>query len=374
MLRIIMKKIRILHVLGTFDRGGIETLVMNIYRKINRDKYEFVFVTHDKRDHPYSMEIKSNGDEIYNVPKYKVYNHPKYVKAWKNVFSKSNIDIVHAHARTTAKIYLKIAKKSGLNTILHSHSKSSRGNLIARLIKKLFQMNITSNADCLISCSNDAAIWLFGKKVLKTREYVFLPNGFNTEKFIYNEDLRNQIRTKLLLDNEIVIGHVGSYTEAKNHWKIINVFNLLYMEEINIKLLLIGSGPLKNKITDRIKKMNLDDRVIVIESLPNPHDYLNAMDAFIFPSKFEGLGMALIEAEVNGLKCFISDQIPHEAIISKSVTPIKLIYSDLKWASVIKGELKNLTRSEILDDNYLLFDISNTINILMKIYDEISFK
>ena len=164
-----MKKIRILHVLGSLNMGGAETLIMNLYRNIDRDKIQFDFVVHTNKIGLYEDEIKELGGKIYRIQRYKGINHFSYKKEWNNFFEEhKEYKIIHGHMRSTASIYLKIAKKYGRITIAHSHN-TSNGHGFSSLVKKILQYNIRNVSDYFMGCSYEANKRLFGKTCLNTQ-------------------------------------------------------------------------------------------------------------------------------------------------------------------------------------------------------------
>ncbi|MDX9917724.1 MAG: glycosyltransferase family 1 protein [Gudongella sp.] len=340
--------IRVLHVLGRLDRGGAETFVMNIYRKIDRSKIQFDFIKHTKDKCDYDDEIIDLGGRIFSLPRYNVKNHFQYKRKWKDFFREHpEISAVHGHMRSTASIYLDIARVNEIVTIAHSHSTASRGSLVERLIKKLLQLPLRYRVDYLFACSNDAGKWLFGKSVVLKENYVLFKNSIDIEKFLFNQIKRDEMRKLLGVENKIVIGHVGSFTYPKNHKFLIQIFSEVKRKNQNLVLLLLGDGELKDSIIKQLKDLDVIDDAILLGNQPNISDYLQAMDVFVFPSIFEGLGISLIEAQVSGLPCIISEKIPNEAIISEKVYKISLRKVE-DWAKQIL--LINLSDNRNIDD------------------------
>ncbi len=197
--------IRILHVIGSLNSGGSQTLVMNIYRNIDRNKFQFDFVIDRPQELLYADEIKKLGGQIYTVPQYKVYNHFAFKKAWKKLLKEHpEYKIIHGHVRSTASIYLKIAKRMGLVTISHSHSTSS-GKGISAVIKNMLQSKISSVADYFMGCSQDANEWLFGKEVANSDRCIVLKNAIDIEKFKFNMKKRIDIRNELSIDDDEIL-------------------------------------------------------------------------------------------------------------------------------------------------------------------------
>lgn len=317
--------IRILHVFARMDMGGAETFIMNVYRNIDREKIQFDFVVHTNDKCVYDDEILSLGGKIYRVPKYLGKNHMQYKKSWEN-FLKSHLKykIIHGHVRSTAYIYLSIAKKFNLITIIHSHNTSS-GKGIKSKIKDLFQYPIRYIADYFFACSNNAGKWLFGKKICNSNEFYIIKNAIDIEKFKFNNNIRNKIRNEFKIqDKQFVIGHVGRFHEQKNHIFLIDIFSCLLKERPDAILLLVGDGELRSTIENKVEKLGIAQSVIFTGVRPDVHKLFQAMDIFVFPSLYEGLGIVLIEAQASGLPCVVSNTIPEEAVLSENLKKISL--------------------------------------------------
>lgn len=354
--------IRILQVFAGMNRGGAETMIMNWYRNIDRSKIQFDFIVHTEEICAYDEEIKKLGGRIYRVPRYTGKNHFSYKTAWKQFFKiHPEYRIIHGHVRSTASIYLKIAKKFKLKTIIHSHSIASRGNKIEKIIKNIMQYSIRYISDYFFSCSDEAGEWLFGKSIVKNKKYIIIKNAIDIDKYIFNEQIRKEIRQSFKIENKFVVGHVGSFTSPKNHLFLLEIFNEVLQLERNSKLILVGDGILKEKIVAKINELEIYDNVILVGDVPNVHEYLQGMDILIFPSLFEGLGISLIEAQASGLTCIVSDTIPKEAEVTDSVYRMSLNKSAKEWAGLII-ECSDLNRtknvySEIREKGYCISDI-----------------
>lgn len=342
--------IRVLHVLGALNRGGAETVVMNLYRNIDRNKLQFDFIIHTEDDCDYSDEIKSLGGKIYSIPKYTGKNHFQYKNAWKVFFrDHGEYKLIHGHVRSTASIYLKIAKDYGLTTISHSHSTSS-GKGLSASIKDTLQYPIRHIADYLFACSRPAGIWLFGKKACQKENFYVLNNAIDAKKFIFNKDARINIRKEFSVENKIVIGHVGRFSSEKNHTFLIEVFEKIYNKNKNTILMLVGTGGMLPQIKNKVSELGLTDGVIFTGVRPDIPELLHAMDVFVFPSLFEGLGMVAIEAQASGLNCVVADTIPNEAFITDLIKSVPLSSSVDIWANKILGYSAGYERRDTYDE------------------------
>ena len=353
--------IRILHVLGRLDRGGAETMIMSLYRNIDRKKVQFDFVVHTTDHCDYDDEIRSLGGRIYSIPSYSGKNHLQYKKAWNDFFKKhKEHKIVHAHMRSTATIYLKVAKKYGLTTIAHSHNISS-GKGVSAIVKDVLQYPIRNIADHLIACSENAGQWLFGKGVTKRDNYYILKNAIDAENFIYDEDARNRMRKELGIEGKFGVGNVARFHPQKNHTFLINAFKEVYDRNDNAILLLVGQGELRKDVEKQVHDLGITDNVLFTGVRSDIPDLLQAMDVFVFPSLFEGLGIVAVEAQASGLKCVVADTIPKEAFVTELITPIPLNESPVKWAqSILKASdyTRENTYQNIYDSGYEVKDTS----------------
>ncbi|HEM3672388.1 TPA: glycosyltransferase family 1 protein [Streptococcus suis] len=360
--------LRILQVFAEMNRGGAETMIMNLYRNIDREKIQFDFIVHTQEKCAFDDEIEQLGGRIYKVPKYVGTNHLSYKNAWKNFFmSHSDYKIIHGHVRSTASVYLKIAKKYNLTAIAHSHSISS-GSGIKAVIKNLLQYPIRHISDYFIACSESAGRWLFGDKIVASNKFKILNNAIEIEHFTFNNQVRDTIRKEFSIEDKYVIGHVGRFHPTKNHEFLIDIFKSVQSKVNNSVLLLIGDGALKESIRMKVRKEKLENSVIFAGVRSDVHDIFQGMDLFLFPSLFEGLGIVVVEAQAAGLNCIVSDQIPDEAIITKLVDKVSLSKSPEYWSEVAikKINYKRKDTSEFI--KAAGYDIKETAKWLENFY------
>lgn len=337
--------IRILRVLGSLNIGGIETTIINIYNQIDRSKIQFDFIIHCEGECTYSSEVNRLGGKIYYIPRYNGMNHIRYKKAWNDFFKEhTEYKIIHCHVRSTASIYIPIAKKYGLITIAHSHSTSSGKGGVA-LIKNLFRLPIRYEADYFLACSEEAGRWLFGKRISKNPNYKVIKNCIDVKKFKYTKQICNEVKKELHIEQDtFVVGHVGRFNEAKNHLFLLELFALL-KANYNKKtiLLLVGDGELKNEILKKIQERSLTDDVILTGARKDIYRLLQAMDVFVFPSLFEGFGNAVIEAQASGLRCIESKNVPDTTVaVEELVSRLSLNSEKETWISeIVNGRITN---------------------------------
>ncbi|ASF38482.1 glycosyl transferase family 1 [Halobacillus halophilus] len=302
--------LRVLHVVVNMNRGGAETLIMNLYRNIDRSRVQFDFLTY--KEGVFDEEIKKLGGKVHRIPYISEVGHKQFVKGLDTFFRQHfHYKIVHSHMDKMSGLVLRSAKRYGVTArIAHSHNTSSEGGFLTRLYKEYAGIFIKNNATHLYACSNLAAQWLFPKRV---NEALIIKNGIDSEKFTYSSTLRKQIRKELnLYEDTHVIGHVGRFSLQKNHMFLIEVFAEYSRKKPNSRLLLIGDGPLRSKIIEKIKVLRLEDKVQLLGIREDIPSLLQAIDVFLFPSFHEGLPVTLIEAQGAGLHCFISDKISGE--------------------------------------------------------------
>ncbi|KHF31810.1 putative glycosyltransferase EpsF [Paenibacillus sp. P1XP2] len=363
--------IRILHVLGRLNRGGAETMVMNLYRNIDRSKVQFDFIIHTNDKCDYEDEILSLGGIIYSIPQFNGKNYLQYKKAWHHFFKlHPEYKLIHGHVRSTASIYLLIAKKYGLISIAHSHSISS-GEGVTAFVKNILQYPIRFIADYLFACSKSAGQWLFGKKVFKKKNFIILKNAIDSQQYSYDEIKRKKIRQELKVEDKFVIGHIGRFSPSKNHDLLIDIFNAVHTRNKNSVLLMVGDGALRSSIEKRVSDLGLMDSVIFLGVRSDIPDLLQAIDFFLFPSLFEGLGIVVIEAQAAGIRCLVSNVIPEEAYITNLIESLPLNSSIDEWTERILTNSSKISRKcmkrEIENSGY---DIHHTVHWLQNFYLE----
>lgn len=347
----IEEPIRIAQIIGKWLGGGVESVVMNYYRHIDRTKIQFDFICdNDSTNIPYK-EIEELGGKVILIPPYqKVF---KYHKGLKKVLKDGNYKIVHSHINTLSVFSLFAAKCAGVSVkIAHSHSTTNKKEWKKNLMKLALRPFTKLVATDYMACTEHAGRWMFGNKAFDTGKVYILNNAIDLDKFKYNEKLRKKIRKELKIsDSTVVIGHIGRFVTQKNHAQLIDIFNEYHKNNNNSVMMLIGQGPLMDTIKNKVNSLDLDDCVMFLGQKDNANEYYNAMDLFLFPSLYEGLGMVAIEAQVNGLEVLASKQVPFVANILNNMRFISL-ESDLTiWSNAINNCVKlSSNREKNLDD------------------------
>ena len=282
-------KIIIAHIMGKWNGGGVESVVMNYYRNIDRNKIQFHFLCdEDSTDIPYE-EIEKLGGKVIIVPPYqKLF---KYQKELYKIFKENNYKIVHSHINALSVFPLRIAKKAKIPVrIAHSHSTSNKKEWKKNILKIILRPLSKLYANNYFACTEYAGKWLFGKKVVERKELNVINNAIDLKKFEFNENTRKALREELgIKEDTLIIGHVGRFMKQKNHEFLIEVFNEVYKKNQNTLLILIGQGPLLSEIKQKAINLNIEDKIKFIGQVTDVEKYYNIMDIFLFPSIYEGL-------------------------------------------------------------------------------------
>lgn len=339
------KPLRILHIVTTMNRGGLETMLMNYYRQMDRNKIQFDFLVHRNEKSAYEDEILDLGGRIYRLPKLNPFN--LHYRKQLNLFFAEHPEyqVVHVHQDCLSSIALKAAYKNQVPVrIAHSHN-SSQDKDIKYLIKRIYMRNIPKYATDLFACGKEAGDWMFGGE-----KYEILNNAIDAKQFKCNQSIRENVRKSFDIENNFIVGHVGRFNYPKNHDFLIDIFNEVYQFNPNAKLMLVGSGELEQKIRDKVDKLGLTDHVLFLGSRSNVNELMQAMDVFVFPSHYEGLPVTLVEAQASGLPIFKSDNVPNQCQITPNVYSLPLDVSAKEWAEKIIDRSKGFIRENTFDD------------------------
>lgn len=333
-----MEPIRILHMIGSLNIGGSQMMVLNLYKSIDRSRIQFDFIIDHPEERALAEQVELLGAKIYTMPSFTGTNIGSVRKAWNAFFQQHpEYRILHSHVRSYASVYLPIAKRYGLKTVIHSHS-TSNGTGIASAVKLLLQYPLRYQADYFFSCSMDAGNWLFGNKVTQSDRHFVLKNAINASLYRYDESFRKKHREALSLNDKVVYAHIGRFHPAKNHSFLLNVFARIHEEQPDSALLLIGDGELREQIESQIAELGLKDAVLLLGNRQDVPEVLQAADCFLFPSLWEGLGIVAVEAQAAGLPCLCSDQVPQEVRVTEDCVFLPLDKADVwKRESVMRS-------------------------------------
>ncbi len=328
--------IRILHSVSNMNRAGVETMIMNYYRHIDRKEVQFDFLCSQSADASYDPEIKKLGGKIFHTPGFNPIKIFKYRKYMKKFFKEHpEYKIVHAHNGALVVYPLFAAKKSGVpGRISHMHSAAFTIDYkwpIKIICKPFIKYCVTNKW----ACGNDAGRFYYGEKAIVDNEVLIINNAIEIDRFLFNNDIRNRIRNEYNLQDKFVIGHVGRFDKQKNHKFLIDIFNVVYKRNKNARLLLLGDGSLMEEIKDKVNKLGLQNAVIFMGNVDNVNEFYQAMDLFVLPSIWEGLPVVGVEAQTADLPCVFSDDVTKETTILPTTKYLSRKDSIEKWAKVI---------------------------------------
>lgn len=357
-----MKKILMIDTVQ-FNKNGITTVITSLIDNLKQSDFSISLLVNGNIDQIMKEYLENKNVSLYEFPDRKE-NLYYYLKLLYKLLSKGKFDIIHIHGNSGTMIFEAMIGKllHVRKIVIHCHNNHTNYPILNKILKKFLKFFYTD----AIACSKLAGDWLFGKQ-----NYHILKNGIDTQKFMFSYDNYLKIRKELQISNELVLGHVGLFNYQKNQEFLLNILNELNKRNIPAKLLLIGDGELKAAIKNKIKEMKLTKHVIILNNRDDIYSLLSCMDIFVFPSRWEGFGIALLEAQANGLPCIVSTNVSKEVNVTDT-----LKYCDLSNLSQWINEICNINISQrkinsqnnikkIQKENY---DIKNSINFIEKIY------
>ena len=310
--------IRILNLFTIMDRGGAESIVMNYYRHIDRSKVQFDFMVHREQRGAFDDEIEAMGGRIYRMCPIYPQNFGKYKKMLRKFFSEHpEYRIIHSHMSELGYFAFKEAKRQGVPVrICHAHN-TPNGFDLKMIMRTYFKTAMKPYITHRFICGTAAGCWLFGEKYQD--QFIMMNNAIDTAQYAFSPAIRAKMRRELGLENRFVVGHVGRFAEQKNHMFLLEIFAALAQKRSDAVLLLVGGGAREDEIRKRVQALGLQERVKFLGVRNDINRVMQAMDTFVFPSFFEGLGVVVIEAQTTGLPCFVSDRVPLAANLTDHV-------------------------------------------------------
>ena len=354
--------IKILYTINGLRVNGMSAVIMQYITNLDPSEYSISIFT-DEIAPQFLPILKENNIEIIRS-KNRRKNQIAYYKELKAIIQSHHFDIIHAHGNSaTLAVEMSAAKKCGIKVrIAHSHNTTCVHKVFDKLLRYRFYKTYTHG----IGCGEEAGKWLFG-----SHPHIVIKNGIDLENFVFDKEKRAAVRKQFDIDDKKVIGHIGRFTDQKNHVFLLDVFKRYHELDTDSVLLLVGDGPLEESVKNRVKEMGLTDHVIFNGTAPDTSVFYSAMDCFVFPSKFEGVPLTLVEAQANGLPCLISDQISREVIHTDLITVLEL--NDInKWVEHIdpqKHDRTEQSRKSILQlekSGFGLEDVIKEIDTLYK--------
>lgn len=363
--------IRVLQIGLTSNIGGTETFIMNLYRNIDREKIQFDFLVEHTKKLVFEDEIINMGGRVY----YEYYllrekNNKDYISPEEFLSRHPDINAIHINAQepNTLVRFLIAAKKRGIECrVFHSHNAGYiQGQNLKQKIYEVYARYIINRYTTeKLACSENAAQFMFKT----TRDIKIIPNSIDLEKFKFNSDIRLQLRERLEYSKkDKVIGFVGSFNYQKNILFILEIFKEVIKNDDSYKLLMLGEGEYKQQFLEKSKEYKISDRIICLGNKKNVNEYMNVMDVFLFPSRWEGFGIVLLEAQALGLRCFTSKSVvPMSTNVTGNVEFISLEESAKVWAGrIIDSNLKRYDGVEIIKKSE--YTISNLVNQINTVY------
>ena len=298
---------RVLCVFSTLDRGGAESMCMELYRHIDRSKIQFDFVKHTTKIGAFEKEIISLGGRIYEAPRLKFGQILKYIKWWiTHLDTHSEHQIIHGHFFTISAVYFLVAKRLGRTTVGHIHI--SKPNSIGKaVLGKL----ISSVTDYPLACSKIAGEWVYG-----SRPFTVLNNAIDATRFKADARIALEVRKEFDLTDSFVLGNVSRFNKQKNPFGILEIFRLVHQRRPESKLIWVGDGPLRRDVFTKAEELGICSDILFLGVRDDVERVMQAMDVFIFPSFYEGLGIAAVEAQAAGIRTFCSEAVPQEAAVT----------------------------------------------------------
>ena len=366
---------RILHYVGKMDVGGMESLLMSLYRNLNRDEYQFDFAVHSNVRGCYEDEIEALGGKVFRFPPMRQ-NPIRYYRTWRNFFAENegNYYAFSMHTNSLANPLAMIAalRYKDMKCIIHSHSAyadKGKYQVINDFLHKFNRFFLNKSRIKRIACSQEAAIWLFGEKTVNDGGVDILFNGVDYNKFYYSEEKRRILRKELGIQNHPVICQIGHLLPVKNFEFTIDLMTLLTKKVSDIKLLIVGDGILRPKLEERVRISGLDSSVFFLGVRNDIPAILSASDVFVLPSHYEGLPVSTIEAQASGIHCVISGNVSRMTKISNLIEYVDITDKNA-WEKIILEKLSKAksniqTRSQVTLNPE--FDIRNSVKKYIQI-------
>lgn len=361
---------RLLCIVGSMNAGGAETFLMKIYRQLDKSKYQMDFAVAVNEEGFYDKEIIAMGGKIHHIT-------PKSMGVLKNfnsikklVHDENYEYVLRTSQHSLSALELLAAKQGGakVRVFRSSNSNTTSGSQKEMILHKICGFMPKYFANVRIAPSTEAAEFMFGKKCIQSGKAKLIHNAVDTNFFCYDIESRKRHREEFMISNEIVVGHVGRFSNQKNHKFLLKIFYELVQFNSNVKLILVGTGELEKEIKTLVKEYNLREKVIFTGVRNDVNELLSAFDVFLFPSFYEGMPNTVIEAQATGLPCVIADTITQEANItglvrykSLNVSPKEWAKELIKCANIERRDMKKKFASEKYDIKSVTQEFGNLI-------------
>ena len=376
------RPVRVLYYIDRLDSGGgAQKFILENIEHINNDKIHIDCLSLDDGNVFKDVEdnlCKKNVSlfKLKGIWRIGLIGFIKYIFALNKFFKDHNdYDIIHMHGTSKEFFILYFAKKYNIAVrIVHSHNIDfTTSSCIKKFIGNALKYPLRFYATDYFACSQSAGKWLFGDEKTKDDKFHIINNAIDVDKFTFDDKIRKSIRTDMGLNDNFIIGHVGRFSKQKNHDFLLEIFNEIYKTNSTAILLLIGIGDDEKKIKEKAHTMKLDECVYFLGFKNNINEYMQAMDVFLFPSKFEGLGIVLIEAQAAGLPSFTAKEVvPQEAKVTDLLKYISLDESSRVWADAVLNISNDRTIDRKNEIEKAGYSIEQTANKLEKLYADMA--
>lgn len=361
----------ILQVPAHLSIGGVEKVARDIGLYADPNLYEVHYIVFDEHEGEYERELLDHGCKVFHLKEPSL-NYRHFLDELKRIMTETRYDVIQAHTMFNIGWIMKMAKQKKIPIrIAHAHSAlDTGGGIKVKIYEAVMRHLILHNATDLVACSEQAGIRLFGGKAYRKRGNLIL-NGIAVESYRFNAEKRARIRKVLKIQDNFVIGHAGHLAAVKNQKFLLSLMPDILKCRPDAKLLLLGDGPDRKMLEDTVKKLHLQEHVILTGNVSNVPDYLSAMDVFAFPSYYEGMPLSIIEAQANGLPCILSKGVPQDVYLTDLIHPMQL-ENQMAWIKEICEAKRGYAEqyADVLENSG--FDTQSAMKKIYGIYERIS--
>lgn len=361
--------VKVLHITGSVDIGGVSSVILNYYKFINRNVVSFDIAITTDNDGINGKHLRELGANIYKIS-LKSSNRKQFEKDVEFLIHKNKYDVVHVHGNYTSWVALRIAKHCGVKVrIAHAHTAANKGEYIKEKLKRVIGFFLNSYySTSMIACGKLAGDYVFGRVNMLKQKSIILPNSVDVDFFRYNEQIRNEVIKSLNLDNKFVVGIVGRISPEKNVLYGVDIFKSIKEKISNSLLVVVGDGEEMENLKRKISDENLEKDVLCLGKRDDINRLLQAFDLLIMPSLYEGFPVVAVEALASGLPVLLSNRITKELNFGTAVRYLPLSNKEI-WAEAANEFINDSKRKERTGEviNHGL-DIRSTVDILMKLY------
>lgn len=358
---------RVLHIISNIKQdSGVMNVIMNYYRNIDKSKIQFDFLYFGDKDEKLLEEIRNLGGIVYYIEKpslkriisiFNIYN--RFFEDVKKIYK-----IIHLHEIYLVNFIKIFAVKYNMKLFTHAHTINYADNPVNAFRNRLMCQGVSLSSDKFLACSKDAAIFYYGKKAYLNGKVQIIKNGIDLNKYKFNVKFRSLVRKKYGLEKNFIIGHIGRMVVPKNQKFLLEIFVEILKVKKNAIMLIIGDGPLKKELQHIARRLGIEKNLFIVEPCIDVYKFYSAMDVFVLPSLYEGLGNVLIEAQANGLPCIASNFVPFESNLGNCKF-LSLKGNKIQWIDAIVNSSRNILYNE---NKIIDYNISNCVRVLEKCY------